>query len=86
MEREFHKEFEREFHEPRFHGEKPHKPGRPKPRPHVKQVTTLFEDKQEMIRYVNEKGQEGHKIDIFKIEDGLYKVVVVVREPRRERI
>ncbi len=32
-----------------------------------------------MVEFVNLKGEEGHQIDIFKIEEGLYKVVVVLR-------
>lgn len=41
--------------------------------------TKLFTDRQEMIDYVNTKGDEGHHIDIFRIEEGLYKVVIVER-------
>ena len=41
--------------------------------------TKLFTSKKELVEYVNEVGELGNKIDIFKIEDDLYKVVVVER-------
>lgn len=74
---------DRDYKDPKYHNDTKRKQ---KYVPQFRQVTTLFESKQEMIIYVNEKGQEGHKIDIFKIEDGLYKVVVIMKEPRRERL
>jgi hypothetical protein len=81
-------DFEHHPKPPKFYDEKPydhrhedHKRPRP-PRTHTRQTTTLFEDRQEMIAFVNEKGQEGHQIDIFKIEEGLYKVVVVQKKSR----
>lgn len=77
---------------PKFYDERPRddrredrrpKPRRPRPPfDHMKQITTLFEDKREMIEYVNDKGQNGHHIEIFKIEEGLYKVVVNERKPK----
>ena len=36
----------------------------------------MFTSKQELVEYVNEQGEKGHKIDVFKIEDDLYKVEV----------
>lgn len=45
--------------------------------PQFQQITKLFQDNKEMIEYVNENGALGHKIDIFKIDEGLYKVVIV---------
>lgn len=66
------------------------RPPRPK-RPHVrgsqfKQVTKLFENKKEMITYVNDLGAKGHHIDIFKIEENLYKVVVLEKNKQQEII
>ena len=51
-----------------------------------KQVTKLFQDNKEMIEYVNEKGANGHQIDIFKIDDNLFKVVVKEKIPREKRM
>lgn len=50
-----------------------------KPRGHKppKHVTTMFTSKEELVTFVNEKGAKGHHIDIYKIDDGLYKVVVL---------
>ena len=41
-----------------------------------KSKTKMFMDKLKMVEYVNEVGEEGYHIDIFKIEENLYKVVV----------
>ena len=69
--REFRKEFDKEM---RHGGPWGH------PRRHNKKMTTkLFTDKQELVKYVNEIGEKGAKIDIFKIEDDLYKVEVIER-------
>lgn len=38
--------------------------------------TKLFTDKEAMVSHVNEMGELGHRIEIFKIEESLYKVVV----------
>ena len=38
--------------------------------------TKLFVSKEELVEYVNEKGQSDAIIDIYKIEDGLYKLVI----------
>ena len=38
--------------------------------------TKMFTDKEAMVNYVNEIGELGHHVDIFKIEESLYKVVV----------
>lgn len=38
--------------------------------------TKMFTSKDDLVNFVNEIGEEGNKIDIFKIEDGLYKVVI----------
>lgn len=48
-------------------------------KPNKTQKTKLFTSKEEMVEFVNLKGEEGHQIDIFKIEEGLYKVVVIER-------
>lgn len=61
-----------------FDDRRPPRAKRPSMRgPQFKQITKLFQDNKEMIEYVNENGALGHKIDIFKIDEGLYKVVVV---------
>ncbi len=36
----------------------------------------MFSSKKEMIDYVNKVGETGQHVDIFKIEEDLYKVVV----------
>ena len=46
-------------------------------RPNYTTKTKMFTSKEELIKYVNEAGELGNKIDIYKIEDDLYKVVVV---------
>jgi|GEM_PF-2675348 len=77
--------------QPRFDDERPRRAyndgSRPRrdvvfhqPRPKVK--TKLFTSKDDLVKYVNEIGDEGHQIDIFKIEDDLYKLVVVDRSPQ----
>lgn len=37
--------------------------------------TKMFSSKKELVDYVNEVGETGQRVDIFKIEDDLYKVV-----------
>jgi hypothetical protein len=44
------------------------------------QKTKLFTSKEDMVEFVNLKGEEGHQIDIFKIEEGLYKVVIIEKK------
>ncbi len=71
--REFRKEFEREMRHRFDDGHRrPH-------RPHKKMVTKLFTSKEELVEYVNQKGETNCKIDIFKIEEGLYKVEIIER-------
>lgn len=75
--------FKEERHHHRHHDE-----GRKHKRIHVhgsgmgmmKMTTKLVTTKEELVSYVNELGEKGHKIDVFKIEDGLYKVVVLERQ------
>lgn len=50
---------------------------RPRMRHNTKQITKMFISKEEVVEYVNKIGDEGHHIDVFKIEEGLYKVVAV---------
>ena len=76
-----------------FHDEvrkKPHFEGRPHRerffRPGPKQKTKMFTSKDELVNFVNEKGEEGHRIDVYKIEDELYKVVIVERPMFEEEI
>lgn len=38
--------------------------------------TRLFVSKDELVKYVNEKGKSDALIDIYKIEDELYKLVI----------
>ena len=38
--------------------------------------TKLFINKEELVNYANSKGQSSAIIEIFKIEDGLYKLVI----------
>ena len=38
--------------------------------------TKMFSSKKELLEYVNEIGETGQRVEIFKIEDDLYKVVV----------
>ena len=38
--------------------------------------TKLFVNKDELVEYVNTKGQSSNTIEIFKIEEGLYKLVI----------
>ena len=38
--------------------------------------TKLFTSKEELVEYANSKGQGSATIEIFKIEDGLYKLVI----------
>jgi hypothetical protein len=47
-------------------------------------TTKLFTNKEELVEYVNKTGETGSKIDVFKIEDGLYKVEVL--EPKHKEI
>ena len=86
---EFHREFrkgprpERPLR-PDFRNDRPEKPERPERsfrprRPRFKQVTRLFTSKEELVEYVNVEGEKGHQIDVYKIEENLYKVVKVDR-------
>ncbi len=38
--------------------------------------TRLFTNKDKLVEYVNEKGRSDAVIDIYKIEDELYKLVI----------
>jgi|LGVF01.2.fsa_nt_gb hypothetical protein len=65
--------------------EKPERPNRPEKldrhfrprRPRRKQITKMFVTKEALVDYVNVEGEKGHQIDIYKIEENLYKVVKV---------
>lgn len=91
---------ERQRHDQHMHWDffdgKPGGPGRPgrpfddrhfrKMRKHMKtQITKMFTDKLEMVTYVNTEGEKGHNIDVYKIEDELYKVVVT-KKPDFEKL
>lgn len=77
-----------EIREERHHRDRPPHPNHDFHKEHRKVVkfdmddyrgiskTKLFTDKDEMVSHVNEMGELGHRIEIFKIEDSLYKVVV----------
>ena len=38
--------------------------------------TKLFTDKAELVKYVNDRKADNSEIEIYKIEDGLYKLVI----------
>ncbi len=38
--------------------------------------TKLFTSRDKLVEYVNEKGQSDAIIDVYKIEDDLYKLVI----------
>ena len=59
-------------------GEKKHQSFR-RNRFEFKMKTKMFTSKKELVEYVNKVGELGNKVDIYKIEDDLYKVVVVER-------
>ena len=46
----------------------------------------MFSSKKELVDYVNKVGETGQQVDIFKIEDELYKVVVYGEEEVKEEI
>lgn len=80
--RERHHNFEHdEFRRPRpdHHGmgERPRVFHKHLRNPQRIQKTKMFTSKKELVDYVNSIGDEGHKIDVYKIEDDLYKVVIV---------
>lgn len=83
---EFRDRFEKEF---RFHRDRhdrdrdrkhKHVHIMKRPRPFGKTITKLLTSKQELVQYVNELGEQGHRIDIYKIENDLYKVVVKMHD------
>ncbi|MCK5387712.1 MAG: hypothetical protein KAJ22_00355 [Candidatus Izimaplasma sp.] len=59
---------------PRFHEES----SRRHDRKHYPKIveTKLFTNRDELVKYVNEKGKSDALIDIYKIEDELYKLVI----------
>ncbi len=63
-----------------FTGERKYPEGR-RNRFDSKMKTKMFTSKTELVDYVNEVGELGNKVDIYKIEDDLYKVVVIERFP-----
>lgn len=38
--------------------------------------TKLFTDKAELVKYVNDRKADDAEVEIYKIEDGLYKLVI----------
>lgn len=46
-------------------------------KPNRIQKTKMFTSKQDLVEFVNSIGDEGHKIDVYKIEEELYKVVII---------
>lgn len=38
--------------------------------------TKLFTDKEELVKYVNNRKADNSEVEIYKIEDGLYKLVI----------
>lgn len=71
-------EHPRDFDGPRAYHKHLRKPKRT-------QKTKLFTSKAELVDFVNEIGESGNrKIDVYKIEDDLYKVVVIEKAmPKR---
>ena len=57
----------------KFHGE--HNKSHRRHGPKITE-TKLFTDRNKLVEYVNEKGQSDAIIDIYKIEDDLYKLVI----------
>lgn len=50
-------------------------------RPNITQKTKMFTSKEDLVTYVNSIGEEGNrKIDVYKIEDDLYKVVIIEKK------
>lgn len=48
--------------------------------------TKMFSSKKELVEFVNEVGETGQRVDIFKIEDDLYKVVVYKNLNAKEEV
>ena len=53
-------------------------------RTNVISKTKMFSSKKELVDYVNKVGENGQQVDIFKIEDELYKVVVYGKQEVQE--
>jgi hypothetical protein len=47
---------------------------------HFKKVTKMFTSKESLVEYVNQAGEKGHHIDVYKIDEDLYKIVEIVDE------
>ena len=76
----YHRRHEGRYEERRHEREREHRHHR---KPHFKHMhrrlkvkTKMFMDKLKMVEFVNDQGEFGHKIDVFKIEENLYKVEV----------
>jgi hypothetical protein len=70
---------------------RPPKPPKPfRPRHHfgdeynVITKTKMFTSTADLVKYVNEEGEENNHIDVFKIDDALYKVVVSMKKEVKE--
>lgn len=73
---------DRPFRKEEHRRDRDHRHRRMHPRhPFGKMTTKLITSKEELVDYVNDLGAKGHHIDVFKIDDGLYKVVVVEGPP-----
>ncbi|GEM_PF-1025942 len=88
IEEEFEEEFEQKFRDPfrKMHNRPPFGPERIiKKHVHmrVESEVKLFTDKSEMVTYVNQL-KDIQNVEIFKIEDQLYKVLVTRRKKHED--
>ena len=60
--------------------ERPERPHRHHKRRHHKKITKMFTSKSDLVEYVNEVGAKGHQVDVFKIDEDLYKIVELVKD------
>jgi hypothetical protein len=74
-----------ESSEPRHHGRHDHRPGGPREFKRFRQdrenTVRLFTDKEAMVLYVNTL-ENIDNVDVYKIEDQLYKVLVTRVKPQ----
>ena len=75
-----HKQFRKSKHEKRRHHV------HVRPRFEKKMKTKMFTSKESLVAYVNEVGELGHAIDVFKISEDLFKVVVVERVELKQEV
>ena len=66
--------------------ERPERPHRHHKRRHHKKLTKMFTSKEALVEYVNEVGAKGHQVDVFKIDEDLYKIVEIVKENHEKEV